>query len=640
MSTIKRLFASVPPVNNHPELRDTGQAVRIAVAGPRQLALMLFAVGIIAAGPALALESSLNDWEARYRDTSSSGKNANCLLCHLSPAGGSPWNAYGWDIHSALSDPSCGVPGADGKVSNSEAFECVELKDSDADPDKINNLAEIRGNAQPGWTPGLNNAIWSRTGSASKDQAPPDEIGPLDPGGNEATAAALDATAPAITAGGGTNLSTTNLSATNAIIVRVGESIQAAINAAQPGSTILIEPGIYREIGNADGTNALEISKSHIRLIGLSQPLQLENMKQGKDTGPDNNADTAGDLAGKPNRVILRNAGGQRNGIVVVPGDRTQCMDCHTSLAPPFPLLPGVEPITETDPVLFDVEISGINIEGFPNNGLFTERLDGFRFVDIWSLRNRNYGIFPTLSKNGVITRSRATGANDSGIWVETSDNVQVTHSLMEDNVNGLEISNSDDIYAAYNEIRNNTVGVAVFVLQDALFAIRPDANRFTIKRNWIHDNNRANTATGGILATATPGTGILATGMDESRFVENRIENHDAFGLVLSDSCLPLIGTDYDCNTTPVPEGFAGEVGAQIIENNRVIGNVFINNGVEPLVDSPWSGLEGDIVFGSEASAQTNCFAGNTYTTLKLLAKPPAKDVARPAPLPPAPCE
>ena len=91
-------------------------------------------------------------------------------------------------------------------------------------------------------------------------------------------------------------------------------------------------------------------------------------------------------------------------------------------------------------------------------------------FVDIWSLNNNNYGIFPTLSKNGVVTRSRATGANDSGIWVETSDNIQVTHSLMEDNVNGLEISNSDDVYAAYNEMRNNTVGVAVFVLQDALF--------------------------------------------------------------------------------------------------------------------------------------------------------------------------
>lgn len=588
------------------------------------LASILFSVGVIATGPVIAREAALNDWETHYSSNPASGKNANCQLCHRSPAGDNPWNAYGWDIHKALIDPSCGVPGPDGKVSNVEAFACVEMKNSDGDRNKTNNLSEINAGSQPGWTPGLNNAIWSRTGSATEGQLPPNEIGPLDPGGKEALPTVFSAIAPGVAAA-----SSMNLANTNAVIVRVGESIQAAIDAAKPGSTILIEPGIYREASNAGGTNALEISKSHIRLIGLSEPLDLEKPVQAKAVAAD-----------KPNRVILRNAGGQRNGIVIVPGDRTECMDCHTSLAPPFPLLPGVEPITETDPVLFDVEISGINIEGFPNNGLFTERLDGFRFVDVWALGNRNYGIFPTLSKNGVVTRSRATGANDSGIWVETSDNIQVTHSLMEDNVNGLEISNSDDVYAAYNEMRNNTVGVAVFVLQDALFDIRPDANRYTIKRNWIHDNNRPNTASGGILATATPGTGILATGMDESRFVQNRIENHDAFGLVLTDSCLPLKGTDYDCDTTPVPPGFAGKTGAHIIENNRVIGNMFINNGVKPLTTGPWAGLEGDIVFGSEGTAQTNCFAGNTYKKLKLLAKPPAKDVPRPAPLPPAPCE
>jgi hypothetical protein len=618
MSYVHRLFVTGPTsINLFTLVRDR-----------RRLASILFSVGVITTCPAIALEDVLNDWETHYSGNATSGKNANCQLCHLSPAGGNPWNGYGWDFQNALNDPSCGVPGPDGKVSNVEAFACVELKNSDGDPDEMNNLSEINAGSQPGWTPGLNNAIWSRTGSAIEGQAPPAEIGPLDPGGKEALPAVFTPRAPRMATSG-----SANLAGTNAVIVRVGESIQAAIDAAKPGTTILIEPGIYREASNADGTNALEISKSHIRLIGLSEPLDLETPRPGNDTD-------SGQAADKPNRVILRNAGGQRNGIVIVPGDRTECMDCHISLAPPFPLLPGVEPITETDPVLFDVEISGINIEGFPNNGLFTERLDGFRFVDIWALGNRNYGIFPTLSKNGVVTRSRATGAHDSGIWIETSDNIQVTHSLMEDNVNGLEISNSDDVYAAYNEMRNNTVGVAVFVLQDALFAIRPDANRYTIKRNWIHDNNRKNTASGGILATATSGTGILATGMDESRFVQNRIENHKAFGLVLTDSCLPLTGTDYDCYTTPVPEGFAGKTGAHIIENNRVIGNVFINNGVEPLTEGPWAGLEGDIVFGSEGTAQTNCFAGNTYKKLRLLAKPPAKDVPRPAPLPPAPCE
>ncbi len=584
-------------------------------------ALLVF--GLLGPGHALAREDALKEWEDRYSDSSSSGKHANCLLCHLSPAGGSPWNAYGWDLHKALRDPACGSPGEDGTVALADAIACIEPKNSDGDPDNSDNLAEIRASSQPGWTGGMNNVIWSRTGAATEGQAPPETIGPLDPGGTESLPVAPVATAPGRAATGGTSLENGNV-----ILVRAGESIQAAINAAKPGATILIQPGIYREAGNADGTNALEITKSHIRLIGLSESKVLDADRNGaeQETGP--------------NRVVLRNTGGQRNGIVVVPGDRTECMDCHSSLAPPFPVLPGVDPITETDPVLFDVEISGITIEGFPNNGLFTERLDGFSIVDVWALNNKNYGIFPTLSRNGVVTRSRATGANDSGIWVETSDNVQVTHSLMEDNVNGLEISNSDDVYAAYNEIRNNTVGVAVFVLQDALFAIRPDANRYTIKRNWIHDNNRANTATGGILATATPGTGILATGMDESRFVENRIENHDAFGLVLSDSCLPLMGTDYDCYTTPVPEGFAGKTGQQIIEHNRVIGNVFVNNGGKKGAGGEWAGLEGDIVFGSEGTAATNCFAGNTYKTLKLLGKTAAENVPRPEPLPPAPCE
>jgi parallel beta helix pectate lyase-like protein len=592
---------------------------------PGLLALALAVVG----SPTHAMEAAMGDWHKKYGASSASGSNAGCQTCHVSSAGGTPWNAYGWDIVKALTNPACGTPDADGKVSNMAALACVEKLDSDKDPEGSSNLAEIRAGSQPGWTPGAENTTWSRTGAATANQKPPQPIGPLDPGGSEPTLAAAPAGASVTPSSGSLEMASAGV-----MVVRAGGSIQAAINAAKPGTTILIEPGIYREASTAEGTNALEISKSHIRLVGLSEPFDPVDSTQKRS--PQDSAKTAD----SPNRVILRSTGRQRNGIVVVPGDRTRCMDCHTSLAPPFPLLPGVEPITETDPVLFDVEISGITIESFPNNGLFTERLDGFRFFDIWALNNKNYGIFPTLSKNGVITRSRASGADDSGIWIETSDNIQVTHSLMEDNVNGFEISNSDDIYAAYNEMRNNTVGAAVFVLQDHLFAIRPDGNRYTLKRNWIHDNNRPNTATVGILATTDPGTGILALAMDESRFVENKIENNHAFGLVLADSCVVLVGTDFDCETSPVPEGFAGTLGSHIIENNRVLRNVFINNGSKPLTEGPYKGLEGDIVFASGASAQSNCFAGNVYQQMHVLANPPATEIPRPAPLPPAPCE
>lgn len=600
------------------------------------LTLCLFALGF-SSSRSMAFPDNLIQWEARYASTRQSSLNANCQLCHLSPAGGNPWNAYGWDIRAALRDPACGAIGPDGLVSKADAFACVEQKNSDGDPEGKSNLDEIRAGSQPGWTPGARNTIWTLVGQRDEKQIPPEGIGPLDPGGRELVTAvpppswARERARPSMGSSG-----------RSIVLVRTGESIQAAIDAAEPGTTILIEPGVYREMGNADGTNALEIAKSHLRLIGLSGPLKLGRSRDA--TARADEAETVRPPKGNaaeesPGRVVLRNAGGQRNGIVVVPHERTECMDCHSSLAPPFPRLPGVPPITDTDPVLFDVEISGITIEGFPNNGLFTERLDGFRIVDVRSVNNRNYGIFPTLSRNGIVTQSVATGSDDSGMWVETSDNVQVTHNLMENNVNGLEVSNSDDIYVAYNEMRGNTVGIAAFVLQDALFAIRPDGNRYTIRRNWVHDNNKPNTATGGILATAMPGTGILALAMDESRFVENRIENHDAFGLVLADSCVVLAGSDYDCETSPVPEGFAGPLGSNIIENNRVIGNLFVNNGSRPPA-GPFGPLAGDIVFGSTGTATSNCFADNVYRRFTDMVSPHGTDVARPAPLAAAPCQ
>jgi parallel beta-helix repeat protein len=203
-------------------------------------------------------------------------------------------------------------------------------------------------------------------------------------------------------------------------------------------------------------------------------------------------------------RVVLENAGNQRNGIVVVPPGRNQCLSCHVSVAPPFELHPHVELGTDPEPDLHDVEIRGITIRNFVNNGLFTERVDGFRIIDVESAGNENYGIFPTLSRNGIIAQSRVTGADDSGIWVETSENVLVTHNLVEGNTNGIEVSNSDDVELSWNTARHNTAGFAIFLLPD-IFEERPGSRRLTVRNNLLDDNNKPNAARAGSILAVVP---------------------------------------------------------------------------------------------------------------------------------------
>jgi parallel beta-helix repeat protein len=368
-------------------------------------------------------------------------------------------------------------------------------------------------------------------------------------------------------------------------VVSPGESIQTAIDRASPGGTVMVRPGVYRE--TADATNGLRITRS-VHLVGLSS--------HGKG-------------------VVLENSGGQKNAIVAVPADHTNCMGCHSSLAPPFPRLPGVksDPPSSTYAIR-DLTISGITMKDFSNNGLFARGVDGFRFVDVHSVGNKNYGIFPVSSRNGIITRSSATGSDDSGIWVETSQDVKVTHNLVEGNVNGFEISNSQDILIANNEVRGNTVGIASFFLPD-IFGVQPFARRYTIRDNHVHDNNKPNTATpDAILSSVPPGTGILHLGVDDSTISGNLVENNDFIGIAVVDYCVVVQGGPFDCSVDPtVTPGF---VALSEATNNTVEDNVLHANGLTPDPTSPFSFAASDLGLLT-AGDHGNCFQGNVYSTL-----------------------
>ena len=367
-------------------------------------------------------------------------------------------------------------------------------------------------------------------------------------------------------------------------VVSGGQSIQAALDRAAEGGWVFVLPGTYRETASA--TNGLNITRG-VHLVGLSTP---------------------------GHEVVLENSGGQRNGIVAVPAEHTECMSCHASMAPPFDLLPGVDgsPLP-ADPVIYGLSISGITIKDFSNNGLFTRNVDGFQFIDVHSVGNRNYGIFPVSSKNGLIAWSSATGADDSGIWIETSQNVAALHNRVEGNVNGFEVSNSDDVLLAHNEALGNTVGMAILFLPD-IFDVRPDAQRITIRDNYVHDNNKPNTAgEGSILSSVPPGTGILHVGVDDSLITKNVVTNNDFVGIGVVDYCLVVAGGPFDCGVDPeVTPGFVLDNAAS---DNRIVENVATGNGTNPDPGNPFSALASDLLLATLGD-NGNCYADNIFAT------------------------
>lgn len=533
----------------------------------------------LAPSPATAFPGTLNDWQQRYGAQSPSGDDSSCQLCHGNASGGSPWNGYGWDVRAALADPACDLD-ANGTVSNAEAFYCIEPENSDGDGSGVDNLTEIGAGAQPGWVEGPYNSLYSRAGTTT-GQLPPDGIGKLDPDGTEPP--------PPPPPPPGQELSCDpwpGHAHARVLVVRPGQSLQAAIECARQGARIFVLPGIYRE--TTDPTNGLNITRDDVRLIGLGT---------------------------KRRPVVLENAGNQRNGIVAVPDDRTDCMRCHTDMEPPFPLKPDVPHggLVMREPMMYGLEIRNITIRGFENNGLFTENVDGFQIVNVRSEGNRNYGIFPTLSKNGVIRHSYASGSDDSGIWVETSENVQVIGNLVENNVNGFEVSNSDDVLLAFNEARNNTVGMAILLLPD-IFDDRPGAKRIDMKFNWIHDNNKPNTARpGSILASVPSGLGILHLGVDDSEIAYNLIEGHDSVGVAVADYCLAVLGTPFACGVDPTTT--IDFVADSFATNNRVVGNWMVGNGTNPDPSHPFAFAASDLALLTLGDAG-NCYERNFFST------------------------
>ncbi len=365
-----------------------------------------------------------------------------------------------------------------------------------------------------------------------------------------------------------------SVTTTQATVHRVfpGESIQAAIDVASSGDTILVEPGTYTE--NSDSRYGLRISTDNLRLIG----------KRGRAQGN----------AGKV-RLIYNDAKDsmQETGVYAAPAG------CEYD-----------EDLEQCDDELQGFYIRGFSVEGFPVNGIQTRWVDDFEFVRNESINNLNNGIYPTLSANGLVRNNVSYGSLDTSMWVAGSENVRVIGNELYGSPIGFEISVSNDVLVKHNNIHSNTLGIGLFHPNAAGNGPLPVMKNWVITHNNVYNNNLENPASPSSFQGALPrGGGILLLGVSDHVIEKNNISNNSFFGVGVLGWCTAnSFDPNRNCEVRP-------PIADPSANNNSIRLNKLVGNGLSPPADFPLAPFASDVIYLQTPPFEPgtgNCFEKN----------------------------
>jgi len=250
-------------------------------------------------------------------------------------------------------------------------------------------------------------------------------------------------------------------------VVEAGESIQAAIDAAQPGDTIKVEPGVY--------TEALVITTDDLTLKGshgtvLTMPETADNA----------------------------------------------CTEFLDGLVVGICVFGGIdfETFEVTDPVE-NPRISGFVVRGFSESGILALATEGLRVTDTKARNNGGYGIFSLASTRPVLAHNKASGNGFAGLYVGSNQDVdaKVYDNVSRNNAIGIFLRDVSDGVVKRNETIGNCAGIL-------LLANAPGpVTEWKIRHNLVKRNNKSDC--GGEEGVPS-GNGILLMGASDNKVTEN----------------------------------------------------------------------------------------------------------------------